>query len=108
MVSSDFGKLEVRRHLSSGADWAMAGAATALAARPTPAVLRKSRRFMQIPPGIGSCLDDDARRWTALAGAAELVADFSGDLAVDFGMRAVRIGRHHRAAGIRCLANDHV
>ena len=32
MVSSDFGKLEVRRHLISGADWAIAGAATSVVA----------------------------------------------------------------------------
>jgi hypothetical protein len=38
-VSSDFGKLEVRRHLISGMDCAIAGAATADAARPRPADL---------------------------------------------------------------------
>ena len=32
MVSSDFGKLDVRRHLISGADCAMAGEATVAAA----------------------------------------------------------------------------
>src|SRR2546425_8725931 len=46
-VSSDFGKLDVSRHFSSGIVWAMAGAATADAVRPTPAALRKSRRFMR-------------------------------------------------------------
>src|SRR5215470_5983332 len=46
MVSSDFGKLEVRRHLISGEDWAIAGAATAVAAAPTADTFRKSRRFI--------------------------------------------------------------
>ena len=37
IVSSDFGKLEVRRQRTSGMDWATAGAATVAAAvRPTP------------------------------------------------------------------------
>src|SRR5688572_26208957 len=49
-VSSDLGKLDVRRHLISGADCAMAGAATAAqAASPTPAVFKNSRRFMALP-----------------------------------------------------------
>ena len=40
-VSSDFGKLDVMRHLMFGIDCAIAGAATAVdAARPTPAALR--------------------------------------------------------------------
>src|ERR1700674_2262568 len=51
MVSSDFGKLEVHRHFSSGIDCAMAGLATAVAATPTPAALRNSRRFMVFSPG---------------------------------------------------------
>src|SRR3954470_15957299 len=51
-VSSDFGKLEVRRHLISGDDWAMAGAATAVAASPAPAVLMNWRRFMEGPLGF--------------------------------------------------------
>src|SRR6516225_4730851 len=46
MVSSDFGKLDVKRHLISGADCAIAGLATATVAAPTPALLRKSRRFI--------------------------------------------------------------
>src|SRR5262245_38676389 len=52
-VSSDFGKLEVSLHLISGEDCAMAGAATAEAASPTPAVLMNSRRFMT-PPSVVS------------------------------------------------------
>src|SRR5215831_10599775 len=53
MVSSDFGKLEVQRHFSSGIDCAMAGMATAeaaVAAPPRPAALRNSRRFMVFLP----------------------------------------------------------
>jgi hypothetical protein len=45
-VSSDLGKLDVRRHLSSGIDCAMAGAASVLAAPPMPAVVRNFRRLM--------------------------------------------------------------
>src|SRR5271170_2590127 len=54
MVSSDFGKLEVQRHLSSGIDCAMAGLATAAAAAPMHAVLRNSRRFMAFSQNIPS------------------------------------------------------
>src|SRR5215470_9838263 len=49
MVSSDFGKLEVQRHFSSGIDCAMAGIASAVAAVAapvSPAAFRNSRRFM--------------------------------------------------------------
>src|SRR5215210_7789162 len=46
MVSSDFGKLEVRRHLISGADWAIAGAATSVLAPAMALPLRNVRRFM--------------------------------------------------------------
>jgi hypothetical protein len=51
-VSSDFGQLAVSRHFSSGIDCAMAGAATADAARPRPAVLMNCRRFMAISPSV--------------------------------------------------------
>src|SRR5262249_6344239 len=53
MVSSDFGKLEVQRHFSSGIDCAMAGMATPVAAVAmpvSPAALRNSRRFMGLLP----------------------------------------------------------
>src|SRR3954451_15667384 len=47
MVSSDFGKLDVRRHLISGEDCAIAGEATAaVAAAPAADTFRKSRRFI--------------------------------------------------------------
>ena len=47
MVSSDFGKLDVMRHLISGEDCAMAGEATAaVAAAPAADTFRKSRRFI--------------------------------------------------------------
>src|SRR6185369_7467352 len=52
-VSSDFGKLEVRRHLTSGVPCARAGAASAavpVAAALTPAVLRNFRRCIWILP----------------------------------------------------------
>src|SRR5262249_2505688 len=53
-VSSDLGKLEVRRHFSSGIDCAIAGAAIAAeAASPVPAVLMNSRRFMMTPWSFG-------------------------------------------------------
>src|SRR6187401_1475366 len=38
------------RHLISGADCAIAGAATALAATPRPAAFKNSRRFIPYPP----------------------------------------------------------
>jgi len=45
--SSDFGQLVVRRHLSSGIDCAIAGAATVAApATPRPVTLMKSLRFI--------------------------------------------------------------
>src|SRR6478672_8619606 len=47
MVSSDFGKLDVRRHLISGDDCAIAGEATAVAAAPAAETFKKSRRFIQ-------------------------------------------------------------
>src|SRR5450631_3893655 len=48
MVSSDFGKLDVMRHLISGADCAIAGEATAAAAvAPAADTFKKSRRFTQ-------------------------------------------------------------
>src|ERR1044072_2043138 len=47
MVSSDFGQLDVRRHLISGEDCAIAGEATAaVAAAPAADTFRKSRRFI--------------------------------------------------------------
>src|SRR5215470_2708628 len=49
MMSSNGGKLELKRHRSSGMDWAIAGLATAAAARPSPDV-RISRRFMLSSP----------------------------------------------------------
>src|SRR5262249_26256036 len=49
-VSSDLGKLEVKRQLSAGIDWAIAGAANVAAdvapAAPTAAVRRNLRRCM--------------------------------------------------------------
>src|ERR1700722_5068720 len=52
-VSSDFGKLDVMRHLSSGIDCAIAGDATAVAAAPTAETFKKSRRFIQASPWWG-------------------------------------------------------
>src|ERR1700684_2594944 len=49
-VSSDFGKLDVMRHLISGEDCAIAGAATALAAAPAAETFKKSRRFIKASP----------------------------------------------------------
>jgi hypothetical protein len=46
-VSSDFGKLEVRRHRVSGVACAIAGLATATAASEVPAVWRNWRRFIR-------------------------------------------------------------
>src|SRR5207237_3668241 len=47
-VSSDFGQLAAKRHLSSGIDCAMAGAARVAApAAPIPVTLRKSLLFIE-------------------------------------------------------------
>src|ERR1700730_4351693 len=46
MVSSDFGKLDVMRHLISGDDCAIAGEATAVTAAPVADTFKKSRRFI--------------------------------------------------------------
>jgi hypothetical protein len=49
-VSSDLGQLVVMRHLISGIDCAIAGAAMVAApAMPIPVTLIKSRRFIEIP-----------------------------------------------------------
>src|SRR5580692_7953994 len=53
MVSSDFGKLEVMRHLISGEDCAIAGEATAVAAAPAAETFKKSRRFIKASPCRG-------------------------------------------------------
>src|ERR1700712_256809 len=50
MVSSDFGKLDVIRHLISGEDCAIAGEATAATAAPVAETFRKSRRFIKPSP----------------------------------------------------------
>jgi hypothetical protein len=46
MVSRLLGKLDAHRHFISGIDCATAGAATAVAATPIPAALRKERLHM--------------------------------------------------------------
>src|ERR1700682_9516 len=53
MVSSDFGKLDVMRHLISGEDCAIAGEAIAVAAAPAAETFKKSRRFIQASPYWG-------------------------------------------------------
>src|SRR5579862_4608160 len=74
MVSSDFGKLEVMRHLISGIDWAIAGEATAAAAAaPVAETFKKSRRFIVWPSPCGAffnCFRQTASGRTGLLGAA--------------------------------------
>src|SRR5450759_1423970 len=53
IVSSDFGKLDVMRHLISGADCAIAGEATTATAAPAAETFKKSRRFIQASPCWG-------------------------------------------------------
>src|SRR5687767_6928008 len=53
-------------------------------------------------------LDHDLRRGARCALALQPVADTRGDLAIDLGMRSVRIGRDYGAAGIGRLADRHV
>src|SRR3989304_5086928 len=48
MVSSDFGKLDVSRHLTSGLDAPIGGFAIAARASPAPAAPRNCRRFISI------------------------------------------------------------
>src|ERR1700674_2337044 len=57
MVSSDFGKLDVIRHLISGEDCAIAGEATAAAAAPAAETFKKSRRFIRASPCCGRSAD---------------------------------------------------
>src|SRR6266436_2689575 len=84
MVSSDFGKLDVQRHFSSGIDWAMAGMATPVAAVATPvspAALRNSRRFMGLLPKNLELSGNAARyRGVLLSRTAQ-----SGNLLLDLG-----------------------
>jgi hypothetical protein len=66
-VSSDFGQLVVMRHLSSGIDCAIAGAAMLAApATPKPVTLIKSRRFIEYP-SLMICV---SLRFEALTGKA--------------------------------------
>src|SRR5829696_6241075 len=53
MVSSDFGKLEVSRHLISGEDCAMAGEATVAIAAPAADTFKNSRRFIKTISSLG-------------------------------------------------------
>src|SRR5579863_9849829 len=53
IVSSDFGKLDVMRHLISGEDCAIAGEATADTAAPAAETFKKSRRFIKASPCWG-------------------------------------------------------
>jgi hypothetical protein len=62
MVSSDFGKLDVRRHLISGEDCAIAGEATAVAAAPAAETFKKSRRFIKASPCWGNFFPDFLER----------------------------------------------
>src|SRR6185312_3597458 len=52
-------------------------------------------------------LDDDLRG-RAAGTRDQLIAHLGGDVAVDLGMLAVRLGGHHRQTGIRLLADGHV
>jgi hypothetical protein len=57
------GQLAVMRHLISGIDWAIAGAAMVAApATPNPVTLIKSRRFM-ISPSCGDCASLRFEAW---------------------------------------------
>src|SRR5580704_608068 len=56
-----------------------------------------------------SSLDYDLRRGApGIHAAPDLFENFGGDLAINFGVRAVRLGGHHRQAGIRFLPDGHV
>src|SRR4029079_6655210 len=53
-------------------------------------------------------LDHDLRRGAPGAAALELIAHLGGDVAIDFRMRAIRLGRDHGKPGIGLLADGHV
>src|ERR1035437_4085243 len=56
-----------------------------------------------------SSLDHDLRRDAPCRYATlDLLKHLGGDLAIDFGVHAVRLGGDHRHAGIRFLADGHV
>src|SRR3954470_10215643 len=78
-VSSDFGQLAAKRHLSSGVDCAMAGAAKVAApAAPIPVTLRKSLLFIESIPVdcVCVCLLDEASE----ASMEQSVPDFYPEL----------------------------
>src|SRR6188472_2717241 len=54
-----------------------------------------------------SSLDHDLRRG-ATGSALELIAHLDGDVAIDFCMRPVWLGRDHRKPGIGLFADRHV
>ena len=55
-VSSDLGKLDARRHLSSGIDWAIAGAATACSRqRRRRCAVRRNSALHDVPPRNDFC-----------------------------------------------------
>src|SRR6202030_1035207 len=65
-VSSDLGQLVVIRHLISGIDWAIAGAAMLAApATPIPVTLIKSRRFIELPSPCDDLCQPSLRRFSA-------------------------------------------
>src|ERR1700720_134245 len=106
MVSTDFGKLEVRRHLISGIDWATGGRATAVAAAPSPAALRNSRRFME---GVPSVMLDRAtgarpapgadRRFVASDGLVPRIGDAQDETAGRRGQLAKSSNARGKAKG---------
>src|SRR5580693_5599628 len=56
-----------------------------------------------------SSLDYDLRRGApGIRAALDLFENFGGDLAINFGVRAVRLSGHYRQAGIRFLPDGHV
>src|SRR5450755_906840 len=62
-------------------------------------------RLRDPPSSLDYYLWRDAPRRCA---ALDLLKYLGGDLAIDFGVRAVRLGGDHRHAGIRFLADRHV
>src|SRR5258708_30667256 len=53
-------------------------------------------------------LDHDLRRGAAGAGTLELIAYPGGDVAIDFRMRTIGLGRDHGKPGIGLFADGHV
>src|SRR5262249_20992598 len=70
IVSSDLGKLDVQRHLISGIDCAIAGAATPAAATPSPPAPAVRKNLRRLNPESFVCIEIPASWLGSVYGAA--------------------------------------